>query len=154
MCRKWLLEFQVCPELTNQIIVTVVTDEWPDGCGVGSSGISAGITHQTSVSLGEQCGGEDTCQSQLGRRLCQHFGHCTFLVLGQECVDCVMEHVLGFAGRWCNHYQFDNLLPLSVSVGPNPLSHPFTYFTPMLFFIHLNIVPKCLNAFRFSESIY
>lgn len=65
----WLLgvEFDVCLWLTNQIIVTVVTDKWPTARAVASSGISASLTHQTPISLGEQRRGKDTCQSRLGR---------------------------------------------------------------------------------------
>lgn len=37
-----------------------------------------------------------------------------------------MKHVLDFASRWRS--QFDELLLLSVSLGPNSLSFPFTYF--------------------------
>lgn len=54
---------------TDQIIVAVVTDKRPAAvaCAVSSGGICAGITHQISISLGEQRGGKDPCQGQSGR---------------------------------------------------------------------------------------
>lgn len=61
--RLWLTQ------VTDQIIVAVVTDKRPAAvaCAVSSSGIGAGIAHQISISLGEQRGGKDPCQGQSGR---------------------------------------------------------------------------------------
>lgn len=61
-----------------------------------------------------------------------------------------MEHVLDFASRWRNQCQYDRLMPLSASVGPNSLSCPFTYFTPMLLFILLN---ACAKVFKYIQSL-
>lgn len=50
---------------TDQIIVTVATDKRPTAVARAvSTGISAGIAHQASISLGEQRRGEDTCWGQ------------------------------------------------------------------------------------------
>lgn len=50
---------------TDQIIVTVVTDERPATVARAvSSGVRAGVTHKVAVSLGEERRSEDTCRGQ------------------------------------------------------------------------------------------
>lgn len=50
---------------TDQIVVTVATDKRPAAVARAvSTGISAGIAHQVSISLGEQRRGEDACWGQ------------------------------------------------------------------------------------------
>lgn len=50
---------------TNQIIVTVVTDERPAAVARAvSSGVGAGVAHQVAVSLGEERRGKDACWGQ------------------------------------------------------------------------------------------
>lgn len=48
---------------TDQIVVTVVTDEGPAAVAAAAvaSGVGAGVAHQVAVSLGEERRGEDAC---------------------------------------------------------------------------------------------